>query len=115
MVSAGQGIAESVFNQAETVMLADCYKSQLFDRKSGFLTRSLIAVPILDFDGSSLGVLQAINKLPTDAKAGPWAGADGTPKPPGARARALEAAGGTVFSNVRTVITDDARSRQLSS
>lgn len=67
MVSPGQGIAGSVFNQRELVNIPDCYQDHRFDRswdhKTGYMTKSLIAVPILDFDGSSAGVIQAINKL----------------------------------------------------
>lgn len=70
MVSPGQGIVGTVFNRQETVNIQDCYSSDLFDKsfdqKTGYVTTSLIAVPILDFEGQTVGVLQAINKLPTD-------------------------------------------------
>lgn len=67
MVSPGQGIAGTVFNQRETVNIPDCYKDprfeKSFDLKTGYVTKSLIAVPIIDFDGAAVGVIQAINKL----------------------------------------------------
>lgn len=69
-VSPGQGIAGSVLQSRETVNIPDCYKDRRFDksfdRKTGYVTKSLIAVPILDFDSSAVGVIQAINKLPRD-------------------------------------------------
>lgn len=68
MVSPGQGIVGAVFNRRETVNIPDCYKStmfdQSFDQKTGYMTSSLIAVPILDFESQAVGVIQAINKLP---------------------------------------------------
>mmetsp|Transcript_55037 Transcript_55037/g.101868 ORF Transcript_55037/g.101868 Transcript_55037/m.101868 type:complete len:501 (+) Transcript_55037:103-1605(+) len=70
MVSPGQGIAGFVFNERETVNIPDCYQNSRFDpsfdKKTGYITRSLLAVPIIDFDETSVGVLQAINKLPPD-------------------------------------------------
>lgn len=63
-----QGIAGSVFSSKETVNIADCYQDSRFDRsfdqESGYVTRSLLAVPLLDFDGSCVGVIEAINKMP---------------------------------------------------
>merc|ERR1719327_394991 len=67
MVSPGQGIAGSVFQTKTTVNIPNCYKDKRFDKtfdqKSGYITRSLLAVPILDFDNAAVGVLQAINKM----------------------------------------------------
>jgi GAF domain-containing protein len=68
-VNPGQGIAGSVYNSQQTVSIRDCYQDRRFDRSfdksSGYLTRSLIAVPIVDYEGTSIGVIQAINKLST--------------------------------------------------
>eukprot|EP00931_Biecheleriopsis_adriatica_P074244 TRINITY_DN48348_c0_g1_i1.p1 TRINITY_DN48348_c0_g1~~TRINITY_DN48348_c0_g1_i1.p1 ORF type:complete len:470 (-),score=101.96 TRINITY_DN48348_c0_g1_i1:92-1501(-) len=68
MVRVGQGIAGSVFNSRELVNIPDCYQDSRFDKsfdaKTGYYTRSMIVVPILDYDGASCGVIQAINKLP---------------------------------------------------
>jgi GAF domain-containing protein len=70
MVSLGQGIAGSVFQSKILVNIANCYKDKRFDKtfdqKSGYVTRSLLAVPILDFDNAAVGVLQAINKVDPD-------------------------------------------------
>merc|ERR1719183_2694404 len=67
MVSPGQGIAGSVFQSKSTVAIPNCYKDKRFDKtfdqKSGYITKSLLAVPIIDFDNCAVGVLQAINKI----------------------------------------------------
>mmetsp|Transcript_28289 Transcript_28289/g.49386 ORF Transcript_28289/g.49386 Transcript_28289/m.49386 type:complete len:495 (-) Transcript_28289:67-1551(-) len=72
VVSPGQGIAGTVFNAQKTVNIADCYKDRRFDKSfdkmSGYFTRSLLAVPIVDFEGTTVGVIQAINKLPQNEK-----------------------------------------------
>lgn len=68
LVSPGQGIAGSVFNSLEVVNIPDCYKDarfdKSFDKKTGYVTSSMLVVPILDFEGSCVGVIQAINKFP---------------------------------------------------
>eukprot|EP00435_Cladocopium_sp_Y103_P047227 s989_g13.t2 len=65
-VRPGQGIAGKVFNSKQTVNIADCYKDarfdQSFDKETGYVTRHLLAFPIIDFEGNCLGVIQAINK-----------------------------------------------------
>mmetsp|Transcript_7131 Transcript_7131/g.17751 ORF Transcript_7131/g.17751 Transcript_7131/m.17751 type:complete len:498 (+) Transcript_7131:95-1588(+) len=73
MVSPGQGIVGNVFNQRETVNIPDCYADSRFDKsfdqKTGYVTKSLIAVPILDFENAAVGVIQAINKMPANETA----------------------------------------------
>merc|ERR1719460_530901 len=65
-VKAGQGIAGSVFENKQMVNIPDCYKDarfdQSFDKMTGYYTRCMIVVPILDFEKQAVGVLQAINK-----------------------------------------------------
>ncbi|CAL1155637.1 unnamed protein product [Cladocopium goreaui] len=65
-VRPGQGIAGKVFNSKQTVNIADCYKDarfdQSFDKETGYVTRHLLAFPIVDIGGNCLGVIQAINK-----------------------------------------------------
>merc|ERR1712063_213408 len=60
-VSPGQGIAGSVFNSRQAVAIPDCYADHRFDKsfdvKSGYVTRSLIAAPIVDYEGEAVGVL----------------------------------------------------------
>jgi len=65
-VRPGQGIAGKVFTSKQSVNITDCYKDarfdQSFDKETGYVTRHLLAMPIIDFEGSCLGVIQAINK-----------------------------------------------------
>ncbi|CAD7936718.1 unnamed protein product [Amoebophrya sp. A120] len=65
-VQPGQGIAGHVFETQETVNIPDCYKDPRFDpgfdRLTGYHTKSLLVMPIVDFENETVGVLQAINK-----------------------------------------------------
>jgi len=65
-VSPGQGISGAVFNTQETVNIPECYEDSRFDsgfdKVTGYRTKSLLTMAITDFEGASMGVLQAINK-----------------------------------------------------
>eukprot|EP00435_Cladocopium_sp_Y103_P032172 s340_g8.t1 len=69
MLRLNHGIAGSVFLKQELVNISNCQQDSRFDRtmdmRTGYFTRSMIVVPILDIEGQSCGVLQAINKMPT--------------------------------------------------
>ena len=71
-VSPGQGISGHVFKSQETVNIPNCYADDRFDRsfdqKTGYKTKSLVTMPIISFDGESMGVLQAINKLDSEVQ-----------------------------------------------
>eukprot|EP00931_Biecheleriopsis_adriatica_P059789 TRINITY_DN35841_c0_g1_i1.p1 TRINITY_DN35841_c0_g1~~TRINITY_DN35841_c0_g1_i1.p1 ORF type:complete len:461 (-),score=109.59 TRINITY_DN35841_c0_g1_i1:242-1624(-) len=66
-VKPGQGIAGHVFMSKQKVNIADCYQDarfdQTFDRATGYRTMHLLVMPIIDFEGECMGVIQAINKL----------------------------------------------------
>merc|ERR1719171_2770662 len=66
-VKRGQGIAGYVYEQKEMVNIPDCYSDsrfdQSFDKQTGYVTKCMIVVPILDFEKNAVGVLQAINKI----------------------------------------------------
>eukprot|EP00929_Paragymnodinium_shiwhaense_P019376 TRINITY_DN13235_c0_g1_i1.p1 TRINITY_DN13235_c0_g1~~TRINITY_DN13235_c0_g1_i1.p1 ORF type:complete len:500 (-),score=152.00 TRINITY_DN13235_c0_g1_i1:233-1732(-) len=66
-VKPGQGISGDVFLNQTLVNLADVYTDprfdQGFDQKTGYRTKAIICVPIIDHEGECMGVLQAINKL----------------------------------------------------
>lgn len=66
-VQPGQGIAGSVFTTGEPVNIPDCYNDARFDpsfdRKTDYKTRNMLVIPIKSYEGSTVGVLQAINKL----------------------------------------------------
>lgn len=65
-VQPGQGIAGHVFETQETVNIKDCYQDARFDpsfdKATGYHTKSLLVMPIVDFESETVGVLQAINK-----------------------------------------------------
>jgi adenylate cyclase len=70
-ISARAGIAGAAFNGAEVLVVPDAYADPRFnravDKASGFRTRNILAVPILDKSGERLGVVQILNK-----KGGPF-------------------------------------------
>lgn len=65
-VKPSQGIAGHVFTTHETINIADCYSDsrfdQSFDKMTGYKTKHILAMAIVDFEGDHMGVLQAINK-----------------------------------------------------
>lgn len=60
------GIVGAAFSGNCLVHVADPYKDPRFnpefDRKTGFVTRNLLSVPMADLDGKAMGVVQAVNK-----------------------------------------------------
>ena len=60
------GIAGSVFATGETVNIRDAYNDLRFnqevDRKTGYVTRSILCAPVLNKEGKILGVTQVLNK-----------------------------------------------------
>eukprot|EP00434_Breviolum_minutum_P006801 symbB.v1.2.005997.t1/scaffold276.1/size251734/19 len=69
MLRLDHGIAGSVFLKQELVNIANCQQDSRFDRtmdmQTGYFTRSMLVVPILDIEGQGCGVIQAINKIPS--------------------------------------------------
>ncbi len=65
--SAGTGIAGAVARSRKTLNVPDVYADHRFnrdvDRQTGFRTRNILAVPLLDYSGQLVGVLEALNKL----------------------------------------------------
>jgi signal transduction histidine kinase len=66
-LSLGQGIAGHVAVTKTPLSVRDAYRDPRFDRswdeRSGYRTRSILAVPLLDYTGETIGVLQILNKL----------------------------------------------------
>ena len=62
-----KGIAGTVFQTGETVNIpyayADLRFNPAFDRQTGFFTRSLLCVPVLNKRGAVIGVTQVLNKI----------------------------------------------------
>ena len=71
---AGQGIVGHVFNSGRALHVPRPYDDPRFnrepDRRTGFVTRNVLAVPMVDINQTPVGVIQAINKLPSGEAAG---------------------------------------------
>jgi len=65
-IPAKAGIAGAAFTSGEVLNVPNAHAHPLFDagidRNSGFRTRDLLSVPVIDRAGEHLGVLQVINK-----------------------------------------------------
>ncbi len=66
VVELGQGIAGHVAETGTVVRVKDAYKDKRFDpawdKKSGYRTQSILAVPLFNHRGKTIGVLQVLNK-----------------------------------------------------
>lgn len=62
----GRGIAGAVAESGEPIVIHDAYRDPRFDRtsdkKSGFITRSMLCVPIRNRNQRIVGILQLLNK-----------------------------------------------------
>ncbi|HEY7268809.1 MAG TPA: GAF domain-containing protein, partial [Dehalococcoidia bacterium] len=60
------GIAGAVFSTAETINIPHAYAdlrfSPAFDKQTGFFTRSILCVPVVNKAGRTIGVTQVLNK-----------------------------------------------------
>jgi len=69
------GIAGAVFTSAKAINIpyayADLRFNPAFDKKTGFFTRSILCVPIINKHGKTIGVTQVLNK-----RGGPFTGED---------------------------------------
>ncbi len=65
-VRLGSGIAGQVAKTGETINIGDAYRDARFnpavDRKTGYRTRTILAMPVKNEDGKILGALQVLNK-----------------------------------------------------
>jgi phosphoserine phosphatase len=72
---ADTGIAGATIAGGATINIPDAYADSRFnpdiDRRSGFHTRSVLSVPLLGYEGETVGVLQVLNKV-----AGPFEDGD---------------------------------------
>jgi adenylate cyclase len=70
-ISASTGIAGHVYRTGEGVNVRDAYESPLFnravDQRTGYRTRSVLAVPITDRDERPFAVMSLLNKKGADA------------------------------------------------
>jgi sigma-B regulation protein RsbU (phosphoserine phosphatase) len=62
----GKGISGYVAKTAETINIPDAYQDSRFnqevDKKSGYKTKSILCIPVLDKTGKVIAVLQILNK-----------------------------------------------------
>lgn len=69
-VAVGKGIAGYVAMTGKSLSIRDAYYDDRFDRTNdeltGFRTKTILAVPILNMDGEVEGVIQAINRKPDE-------------------------------------------------
>ncbi|ODS31938.1 MAG: putative adenylate/guanylate cyclase [Candidatus Scalindua rubra] len=60
------GIAGAVFTSGKTINIPHAYAdlrfNPSFDKKTGYFTRSILCVPIINKDGKTIGVTQVLNK-----------------------------------------------------
>ena len=60
------GIAGAVFTSGKTINIpyayADLRFNPAFDKKTGYFTRSILCVPVINKDGKTIGVTQVLNK-----------------------------------------------------
>jgi adenylate cyclase len=65
-IPANAGIAGAAFASGEVLNIPDAYADPRFnreiDRRSGFRTRNLLNVPVIDRTGDRIGVVQVLNK-----------------------------------------------------
>lgn len=63
----GKGLAGTVFDTGEAILVTDAYADPRFDRnndqRTGFRTRDVLTVPMLDLEAHPVGVLQAVNSI----------------------------------------------------
>ena len=66
-VPVATGIVGQAFRSNQVIHCPNAYADSRFnpepDRRSGFVTRDLLAAPMVDCDGKAVGVLQAVNKI----------------------------------------------------
>ena len=71
---AGRGIAGACVRERVVINVPDVYADERFnaefDRGSGFCTRNILAMPLQDYSGDLVGVLEVINKC--DGTFGPY-------------------------------------------
>ncbi len=64
------GLAGYAYSKGETVVCNDPYKDSRFnpeiDRKTGYLTKSIVVLPVKNSENMTIGALQCINKLSSD-------------------------------------------------
>ncbi len=67
VVPKGQGIVGASIENNETILINDPYKDARFnpqiDKKTGYLTKAILCMPVINSCGEVIGAYQAVNKL----------------------------------------------------
>jgi adenylate cyclase len=88
------GIAGTVFTTGETINIPDAYKDSRFnpeiDKKTGYITKTILCMPVKNKKGKTIGVTQVLNK-----KGGPFTKVDEN------RLRAFSAQAAIALENAR--------------
>lgn len=73
-VPEGSGIIDASIQNKETIVINDPYQDERFnpavDKQTGFVTKSILCMPVTNAKGKVIGAYQAINKLNADGTAG---------------------------------------------
>lgn len=73
-IKSNAGIVGACVQSGELINVPDAYKDDRFDQavdaKTGFRTRSVLAIPVKDDDGKTIGALQMLNKTNEDGSNG---------------------------------------------
>jgi len=95
-ISIETGLAGAAARSLKVINIPDAYNDERFNRtqdeQTGYRTRSILACPLLDYDGQLVGVLQMLNK-----RAGPFDDDDIT------LAEALSAQAGVALQRARLI------------
>lgn len=69
-IPADYGVAGWVFHHKSPLIINDAYNDPRFyseiDKKSGFRTKNILCIPLINREGQCIGALQALNKLSGD-------------------------------------------------
>lgn len=73
-VPKGQGIVGASIENNETILINNPYQDARFnpqvDKETGFVTKAILCMPVMNTGGEVIGAYQAINKLPADVNTG---------------------------------------------
>jgi adenylate cyclase len=96
------GIAGASFSRSETIRLDDPYNDPRFNREvdhmTGFHTRNLLCVPVVNKQGKTIGVTQVLNKI-----GGPFTDDDETRLRAFTSQMAVALENATLFNDVQTI------------
>ena len=66
-IPTGAGIAGTVFATGNTINIPDAYADERFnpaiDKATGYITRSILCMPVITNEGKTIGVTQVLNKV----------------------------------------------------